>query len=55
MSYYYTCPLCESNLNPGETCDCQAKEEALTGAAITGGGKAEQNLSPVSASYHTKN
>lgn len=23
MAYYYTCPYCDSNLDPGETCDCQ--------------------------------
>ncbi len=54
MSYYHTCPYCGSNLDPGETCDCQHKEEAPTGAANTGEGKAEQNLSPVSASYDTR-
>lgn len=21
-TYYYTCPYCEANLDPGETCDC---------------------------------
>ena len=23
MSYYYTCPICGANLDPGEQCDCQ--------------------------------
>ncbi len=29
MAYYYTCPFCGSNLDPGERCDCQvaAKQE----------------------------
>ena len=22
-TYYYTCPYCGSNNDPGETCDCQ--------------------------------
>jgi 5-methylcytosine-specific restriction endonuclease McrBC regulatory subunit McrC len=22
-TYYYTCPYCGANLDPGETCDCQ--------------------------------
>ena len=21
--YYWTCPYCHSNLDPGESCDCQ--------------------------------
>ncbi len=25
MAYYYTCPYCGSNLDPGETCDCQER------------------------------
>lgn len=27
MSYYKTCPLCGSNLDPGEACDCHRKAE----------------------------
>lgn len=23
MAYYYTCPDCGANLDPGEKCDCQ--------------------------------
>lgn len=23
MSYFWTCPHCEANLDPGEKCDCQ--------------------------------
>ena len=42
MSYYHTCPLCCSNLDPGETCDCQHKEEAPAGAANAGEGKGTQ-------------
>lgn len=25
MAYYNTCPNCGSNLDPGETCDCQSE------------------------------
>ena len=27
MAYYRTCPLCRSNLDPGEVCDCQKEKE----------------------------
>lgn len=33
MALYYTCPNCGSNLDPGETCDCQrveSKQKRLT-------------------------
>lgn len=23
MAYYYTCPECGANLDPGEECDCE--------------------------------
>lgn len=26
MAYFRTCQFCGSNLDPGETCDCQKKE-----------------------------
>ena len=26
MSYYYICPKCGANLDPGEKCDCTDKE-----------------------------
>lgn len=26
-TYYWTCPYCHSNLDPGETCDCQKEKE----------------------------
>ncbi len=26
MSYFWTCPYCEANLDPGEHCDCQEQE-----------------------------
>jgi len=25
-TYYVTCPYCLANLDPGERCDCQARE-----------------------------
>lgn len=47
MSFYKTCPHCGANLDPGESCDCQAKEEAAQDAANIQDGKAEQNLTTV--------
>lgn len=29
MPYYYTCPNCGSNLDPGERCDCISYGAAL--------------------------
>jgi hypothetical protein len=26
MSFYWTCPRCGANLDPGEHCDCQEQE-----------------------------
>lgn len=26
MTYYYTCPNCGANLDPGERCDCEREE-----------------------------
>lgn len=26
MPYYWTCPYCGANLDPGEKCDCQQNE-----------------------------
>lgn len=28
MSYFRTCPLCGSNLDPGERCECEKEREA---------------------------
>lgn len=30
MSYFRTCPYCHSNLDPGETCDCQKENTVVT-------------------------
>ena len=27
MSYFWTCPYCEANLDPGEKCNCQEQED----------------------------
>ena len=27
MAYYWTCPHCGANLDPGERCDCQDEQE----------------------------
>lgn len=53
MSYYRTCPHCGAALDPGEVCDCRAKEEAPASAANTGRGGAEQITTAVSASSIT--
>lgn len=26
MKYYWTCPMCGSNLDPGEKCDCEVHQ-----------------------------
>ena len=26
--YYYTCPFCGANLDPGERCDCNGNSES---------------------------
>lgn len=54
MSYYRTCPYCGAALDPGEACDCRAKEEAPASAANAGGDGAEQITTAVSASYDTR-
>lgn len=51
MSFYRTCPHCGAALDPGEVCDCRAKEGAPASASNAGEGGAEQNLTTVSASY----
>lgn len=38
MSYYHTCPICGSHLDPGERCDCR-KENAAVGTRNTSGGE----------------
>lgn len=27
MEFYWTCPLCGANLDPGEKCDCQFEND----------------------------
>ncbi len=31
MSYFWTCPHCGANLDPGEHCDCQEQEGGING------------------------
>lgn len=35
---YRTCPCCGANLDPGESCDCQEKENAALSGANTENG-----------------
>ncbi len=37
MAYYNVCPLCGSNLDPGEKCDCQKAQEAKREGEKKGG------------------
>ena len=30
MSYFRTCPYCDSNLDPSETCDCRIEKTEVT-------------------------
>lgn len=27
-TYYWTCPYCKANLDPGERCDCQKEKDS---------------------------
>lgn len=40
---YRTCPECGAHLDPGEQCDCRAKEEAAPGAVTSESGRAAQS------------
>lgn len=33
MPYYNECPLCGSNLDPGESCDCQKEKQEVKNIA----------------------
>ena len=55
MSYYRTCPHCGAALDPGEVCDCRAKEEAPASASNAGEGMAEQIDKAISASHDSTN
>lgn len=54
MSFYRTCPHCGAALDPGEACDCRAKEGAPASASNAGEGGAEQSLTAVSASHDNR-
>lgn len=44
MMCYRICPICGANLDPGERCDCQDKEETAPSATNTESGKVESEL-----------
>lgn len=52
MSYYHTCPYCETNLGPGERCDRRGNEKALASAANTGEGKANKALTRPDSTFN---
>ena len=37
MAIYHTCPICGSNLDPGESCDCKREPEQHPTAEKEGG------------------
>lgn len=43
MSYYRTCPYCGANLDPGERCDCRARETTDSAANAGGGDHTHEN------------
>jgi hypothetical protein len=47
MPYFKTCPLCGANNDPGERCDCETLNAALTagGVAAAENGKSQQGQS----------
>ena len=44
--YFNICPICGANLDPGEPCDCQGKEEAASGRSRTESGAQECSHAP---------
>ena len=36
MAYYNTCPVCKSNLDPGERCDRWRDKERIQGLLVVG-------------------
>lgn len=36
-TYYWTCPYCGSNLDPGESCDCKEEETVDDYKSVQGG------------------
>lgn len=47
MAYYWTCPYCGSNNDPGEACDCHAEMEKETAPAQRKRSQANDYLSTV--------
>lgn len=46
--YYHSCPHCGSNLDPGERCSCQEKEEAASGGNDTESGTGKISTTKIS-------
>lgn len=46
MAYYRICPKCGSNLDPGEICDCDQKEERMEvkEAVVVRGGRRNEHI-----------
>ena len=34
-TYYWTCPYCKANLDPGESCDCRKEVQESSTTTIT--------------------
>ena len=58
MAYYNVCPVCGSNLDPGERCDCQsirAKEQEKNRLFFSQMLRTEKNSGQMSFAYRTSN
>lgn len=55
MSFFKVCPHCGAHLDPGESCDCRAKEEAPASSAKADEGGVEHVDHAVSTSTITEN
>lgn len=38
-TYYWTCPYCGANLDPGESCDCKKEKETVDDYKSVQGGE----------------
>lgn len=41
-TYYWTCPYCKANLDPGERCDCHDENPPEDYRTVREGGEKEQ-------------
>jgi hypothetical protein len=41
-TYYWTCPFCGANLDPGERCDCRDETPSEDYRTVQEGGEKEQ-------------